>query len=311
MDKGKDINTKKAPQGHPSDSTTPVYVYVNGDVVAEDEAAVSIRDRGFLYGDAVFETLRSYNGNPFLLKDHLERLLASADALGMQTERTVEEQLGRAVRRLLDLNKLKDAYIRITLTGGRGRDGKGGLLPSGPQRPTVIIENRAFKPYSDELYTKGMRFIISDYRRSTSNPITYHKTANFLVAITARQEALKKNADDALLLNTNEEVCEGTVWNVFMVEGGGVITPSVETNLLPGITRKTVIEICGRMGIPAGEEAFPAERLLKADEVFVTNSLAEIMPVAAIDDCRIGGKIPGKLTRRLMDAYKELTLTPA
>ncbi|MFQ5863525.1 MAG: aminodeoxychorismate lyase [Candidatus Brocadiales bacterium] len=289
--------------GGSSSRVTPVYVYLNGDVVMEDEAVVSIRDRGFLYGDAIFETLRSYDGRPFMLKDHLERLMASAHALGIHTEHTTDE-LHQAVMHLLDLNKLKDAYIRITLSRGEG--GKG-LMPDATSSPTLVIENRPLRPYPDELYKKGIRLIVSDYRRSTSDPIARHKTANFLTGIQARQEASKKDNQDALFLDTDGNVCEGTVWNIFMVEGSRVVTPSTTVNILPGITRKVVLKICRDKGIATSEELFPAERLLEADEVFITSSLMEIMPVATIANHRIGTKIPGKITRRLMEAYKKLT----
>ncbi len=286
-----------------SGTAAPDYVYLNGDVVTEDEAAVSIRDRGFLYGDAIFETLRSYDGRPFLLRPHLERLSSSAHALGIPLEKTRDE-LTEAVLQLLETNGLQDAYIRITLTRGKGGEG---LMPAEAQDSTLIIETRPFRPYPAELYKQGMRLIISDCRRSTTNPVMRHKTANFLTAILARREASKEGGQDALFLNTNGDVCEATVSNVFMVEGPGVITPSVTANILPGITRKAVLNICREAGVSASEELFSAERLLRADEVFVTNSLMEIMPVAAIDDSRIGVNLPGDITSRLMRAYKELT----
>lgn len=281
------------------------YAYLNGDVVMEDDAVVSIRDRGFLYGDAIFETLRSYGGRPFMLRDHLERLTASAQALGIGTRYTIDE-LERAVIRLLEVNKLKDAYIRITLSRGEGGEG---LTPSEFSSPTLLIVSRPFRLYPGELYENGMRLILSDYRRSTTNPVTQHKTANFLTAILARQEALKKGGQDALFLNTDGDVCEGTVWNIFMVEGLRVVTPPLSANLLPGIIRSLVLKICGETGIAAAEELFPASRLMEADEAFITNSLMEIMPVAAIDNRKIGAQVPGKITRDLMEAYKKLTQT--
>lgn len=266
---------------------------------------VSIRDRGFLYGDAIFETLRSYGGRPFMLKEHLERLMASAQTLNIHAERTIDE-ISQAVAHLLEINRLRDAYIRITLSRG---EGGGALLPEDTLSSTLVIETRRFKPYPDRLYKKGIRLIVSDYRRSTTNPVTRHKTANFLAGIMARQEALRRDNQDAIFLNTNGEVCEGTVWNIFMVEGERVVTPSVSANILPGITRKTVLDICRGRGIEAAEELFPAERLLEADEVFITNSLMEIMPVAAIANHQIGTKVPGRITGYLMAAYRELTVS--
>ncbi len=292
------------------DSVATAYVYLNGNIITEDKATVSIRDRGFLYGDAIFETLRSYDGRPFMLDEHLERLAASADALGISTGQTLrtQEELRGAVARLLESNKLKNAYIRITLSRGAGGTGGEGLLPAETSSPTLVIESRPFRPYPDESYKEGMRLIISGYRRSTTNPVMRHKTANFLPAILARREAAKRGGQDALFLNTEGNVCEGTVWNFFMVEAGSVITPPVTANLLPGITRKIVLRLCGEAGIAASEEVFGAERISRAGEAFITNSLMEIMPVASIDNDRIGTDVPGEITQRLMSAYKELTL---
>ncbi len=298
---------KPAPSPSEPDSTAPVYVYLNGNVVAEEEAAVSIRDRGFLYGDAIFETLRSYDGKPFMLKEHLERLAASADALGFSAKQTLrtQEELREAVMRLLESNKLGDAYIRITLSRGAGGQG---LVPAPAETPcpTLIIETRPLRPYPENSYKQGVRLIISDYRRSTTNPVMRHKTANFLPAILAKREAVKKDAQDALFLNTDGNVCEGTVWNFFMVEADRVITPPVTANLLPGITRGIVLKVCRDAGITASEADFAAERISRADEAFITNSLMEIMPVASIDDHVIGTDVPGEITRRLMSAYKRL-----
>lgn len=301
----KGTDTKNFSSTSSATGVAPVYVYLNGDVVRKEEAVVSIRDRGFLYGDAVFETLRSYDGRPFMLKDHLERLMASVQTLRIRTEHTAD-QLKQAVMHLLEVNRLRDAYIRITLSRGEGGEG---LTPLETSRSTLLIENRPFRPYPDELYRKGIQLIISDYRRSTTNPITYHKTANFLTAILARQEALKKGGHDAVFVNTEGNVCEGTVWNIFMVEDSRVVTPSVTANLLPGITRKVVLKICSENGINASEELFHTSRLLYADEVFITNSLMGIMPVATVDGHRIGTKVPGGITQRLMEAYKRLTET--
>jgi branched-chain amino acid aminotransferase len=288
----------------PSRGVRPLYVFFNGDIVLEEEALVSVRDRGFLYGDGLFETLRSYNGRPFLLEDHLERLASSAKALDIPLNRSPEE-LRQAVEDLLKRNKLKEAYIRITLS--RGESWHYGLEPHEPLQPTLVIETRPFKPHPEESYKQGMSLIVSDYRRSTTCPLGRHKTSNFLLGILAKQEAKRKGAQDALLLNTDGDVCEATVSNIFMVEGGKVVTPSLKANILLGITRKTVLALCKQEKIPISSELFKTERLLKADEAFLTNSLVEIMPVATIENSAIGKSVPGKTTKRIMEAYKRLT----
>lgn len=293
--------------GAPDKRAASLHVFFNGDMVLEEEALVSVRDRGFLYGDGVFETLRSYNGRPFLIEDHLQRLASSAQALGIPLRYGLEG-LRSAVENLLRLNRLTDALIRVTLS--RGESPHYGLQPpesaSGGQ-PTLIIQTHPFHPHPEESYRQGVRLAISAYRRSTTCPLARHKTANFLAGIMARQEAAKRGVQDALFLNTEGQVCEATVSNIFIVESGRVVTPSLQANILPGITRKKVLEICQGKGITASEELFGAERLLQADEVFLTNSLMEIMPVSHIENKRVCKAIPGEITNRLMEAYKRLT----
>ncbi len=288
---------------HPGKRGAPSYVFLNGDMVLEDEALVSIRDRGFLYGDGIFETLRSYDGKPFLLREHLQRLDSSAQALEIPLTYSPQE-LRKAVESLLVLNKVADAIIRITLT--RGESPHYGLQPPKKHTPTLIIQCHPFQPHPEEYYKNGLNLIISTYLRSVSCPIFRHKTANFLTAVMAKQEATRKGAHDALFLNTNGHVCEATTSNIFLVESGKVITPSLEANILPGITREKVLELCKQEGIPASEELFDKERLCGAEEVFLTNSLAEIVPVSQIEDKPISKPVPGKLTCCVTETYKKL-----
>ena len=170
--------------------------------------------------------------------------------------------------------------------------------------PTTLIQVKALIPYDRNLYDEGMSLVVSDYRRSTSCPISRHKSTNLLKSIILKEEANKKAAHETIILNTNGYVAECIVSNIFMVSDGSVVTPSLGTNILPGITRKTVLDICHDSSIPVSEEHFMVERLLKSDEVFITNSLMEIMPVSKIDDSKIGKAVPGKITRQLMSAYK-------
>ncbi|MBT3353377.1 MAG: hypothetical protein HN402_00515, partial [Candidatus Scalindua sp.] len=154
------------------------------------------------------------------------------------------------------------------------------------------------------LYDEGMSLVVSDYRRSTSCPISRHKSTNLLKSIILKEEANKRSADETIILNTDGHVAECVVSNIFMVSGESIVTPSLDTNILPGITRKTVLDICRDSSIPVSEECFEIDRLVNSDEVFITNSLMEIMPVSKIDDSKIGKAVPGKITRQLMSAYK-------
>jgi branched-chain amino acid aminotransferase len=295
------------PMVPPHKRVASLHVFFNGDVVLEEEALVSVRDRGFLYGDGIFETLRSYKGIPFLLEDHLKRLASSSQALDIPLPYGLED-IQTAVQNLLGLNKLTNALIRITLS--RGESPHYGLQPpesTSDVQPTLIIQTHPFHPHPEEAYKQGMRLIISAYRRSTTCPLARHKTANFLTGIMARQEAARRGAQEALFLNTEGQVCEATTSNIFLVESGRVVTPSLQANLLPGITRRKVLELSQAEGLPASEDLFGTERLLKADEAFLTNSLMELMPISVIEEKSISRTTPGKITRRLMEAYKRLT----
>jgi branched-chain amino acid aminotransferase len=287
-----------------------LYVYLNGKTVPENEAYVSIRDRGFLYGDGLFETIRAYKGHAFRLDDHLDRLFASAKELKIlpseDTRTNVETQhlaslqvhatqLRQAVQKLLSLNGLADAYIRITLSRGH-------------IQPTLIIETRPLTPYPQEYYENGISVIVSKTRISTSWPLTAHKTLNFMNNIMAREEANSLGVQEVLFLNTDAHVAECSVSNLFFVKDNEVITPSLKANILPGITRKVVLEICEQNDIAAREDLFTLETLMDADEVFLTNSLMEVMPVSAIDKRPLSPPVPGKLASYIMDAYRKHVL---
>jgi len=276
------------------------YIFLNDNIIPDTDGSVSTEDRGFLYGDGIYETLRSYKGNPFKLSEHLDRMRNSASLLKISFEHTNVE-ICEWINELIEKNRCQDAYIRITLSRGAGG---GRLQMDNNIDPTTLIQVKALIPYDRNLYDEGMSLVVSDYRRSTSCPISRHKSTNLLKSIILKEEANKKAAHETIILNTNGYVAECIVSNIFMVSDGSVVTPSLGTNILPGITRKTVLDICHDSSIPVSEEHFMVERLLKSDEVFITNSLMEIMPVSKIDDSKIGKAVPGKITRQLMSAYK-------
>ena len=278
------------------------YIFLNGKIISDTEGHISLKDRGFLYGDGIFETLRSYNGTPFKLAEHLERLQSSAGKLKIPFEYTIEE-LSKNVKELLKVNNIPDAYIRITLSRGIGNNGLG---INDNFESTLLIQGKPFMPYAKELYKEGMSLNVSKARRSTSCPISCHKTTNLLTSILLKEEAKGESAHEAIVLNTDGYVAECIVSNVFIVYNKNVITPSLDTNILPGITRETVLDICKDNGISASEDRFRIETLTNADEVFITNSLMEIMPVAEVERNKIGKTIPGEITSQLMNAYKGL-----
>ena len=279
------------------------YIFLNGRIIPVTEGSISTEDRGFLYGDGIFETLRSYHGEPFKLAEHLERMSSSAEKLKIIPAYTNAE-ISESLTKLLAKNSVQDAYIRITLSRGEGGSG---LQMSDGLRSTILIQVKPFKPYDEKLYNEGMCLAVSGHRRSTTSSICRHKTTNLLTSILLKEEAGSKSAHDSIVLNTDGYIAECIVSNIFMVADGSVITPSLDTNILPGITRSTVLDICRDSGIPAREECFKIETLIKAEEVFITNSLMEIMPVSRIEDNKIGKTVPGKTTQQLMSAYKNLT----
>ena len=276
------------------------FIFLNGKIISDADANISSADRGFLYGDGIYETLRSYNGKPFKLADHLERMRDSARQLKISFDYT-NADIGERINELLENNHTQDAYIRITLSRGSG----GGRLQMDDNiEPTILIQVKPFSPYDSKLYDEGMSLVVSDYKRSTTCPISRYKSTNLLQSILRKEESNKKSAHETIILNTDGFVAECVVSNIFMVSAGSVVTPSLDTNILPGITRRIVLDICKNSGILSSEEHFKIDVLIKADEVFITNSLMEIMPVSRIDDTKIGKTVPGRITQQMMNAYK-------
>ena len=278
------------------------FIFLNGKIIPDAEGNISSGDRGFLYGDGIYETLRSYDGKLFKLAEHLERMRHSAEQLRISFSYT-NADIGEKTDELIEKNRSQNAYIRITLSRGTG----GGRLQMDDNiKPTTLIQVKPFTPYDKKLYEEGMSLVVSNFRRSTSCPVSCHKSTNLLKSILLKDEAKKRSAHETIVLNTDDYVAECVVSNVFFINNGRVVTPSLDTNILPGITRRTVLDICKDSSIPAGEELFKVETLLNADEVFITNSLMEIMPVSRVEGSKIGKAVPGKITQQLMNAYKRL-----
>lgn len=279
-------------------------VYINDKIVNRDKAAVSAFDRGLLYGYGLFETMRSYGGAVFRLDRHLNRLTRSAEAIGLAPALDVP-QLAFAVAQTLDANGIADARIRLTVTAGQG--GRALSLPaSGPLTVMIAVEELALP--SPDVYSKGLSACIVSIRRNSGSPLSRMKTIGFMDNILARDEASRKGADEAILLNERGRVVECSTSNIFIVESGGLVTPPLDSGILSGVTREAVIELASQIGIEVKEETVAIERLLLADEVFITNSIIELMPVVSIDGRAVGAGGPGEMTRRLMSAYRELAV---
>lgn len=270
-----------------------MQVYLNGRFVPEEAARISVHDRGFLYGDALFETIRVYEGEPFLWMDHMRRLAHGCEVMRINLPLTPAE-MQRVVAEQLRRNSLRDAIIRITVSRGVGPRG---YSPRGADHPTFCI--LAFPPPKALLST--WKLVTSSHRLPNDDPLAVFKHANKLRQIVARAEADDRGADEALLLNERGQVVEGTTTNIFWVEEGAVCTPRL-SGILSGVTRNYILRLCAFLGIATREKNIPLRRLLKAEGVFVTASGIEVMEVAEIDGKQIR---PSSLVQRLKQEYRK------
>ena len=278
--------------------------YVNGQLVPESANAVSPLDRGLLLGDGLFETMRVVRGRVLQWDRHWERLRGGAQALGLALPWTSDE-LRDAVDRTLHANNLCEATVRLTVT--RGTSAARGLLPPGDTQPTLLIRAAPFAPYPDHLYRHGMQVIVSRrVRRNEQSPLSRVKSLCYLDNVVARQEAMGRDADEALLLNTQGSVACATTANVFCVQAGRLRTPPVADGALPGTIRALVCgELAQKLQCGVKISRLNEAALFQADEVFLTNALMGIMPVCAIDGQPFGAGVPGPVTRSFHAAYEE------
>jgi branched-chain amino acid aminotransferase group I len=274
-------------------------VYLNGALMPRSEAKVSALDYGFMYGYGLFETMRAYSGHIFRLRQHLDRLSHAARLLGVALE-SVETALEKALYDTLEANNLTEARLRLTLSGGEG-DASPDL--SGAHSPTVLV---TAKNYVAPAAQGGRLAVISSIRRNSHSPLSRVKSLNYLDNLLARREAKAAGVDEALLLNEVGLLVEASTSNLFIVSQGALITPDESCGLLPGIARRTVLELAASLGIEARESNLSLEGLLGAEEAFLTNSMIEIAPLIAVGDQRIGSGDAGELTRRLSQRYGEL-----
>ncbi len=277
-----------------------MYIFLNKGLVPEAEARVSVLDRGFLYGDSVFETLRAYGGRPFRLHAHMERLVRSAGALEIEIPMSVEG-LRSAVYSTLEANSLKDAYIRVMVSRGTGPPG---FDPTAETIPTVVVLARQIHIYPDSMYSEGVRLIVSSVRRNPSEALDPAiKSGNFLNNIRAKGQASREGAFEAVMLNIQGHIAECTASNLFFEHEDILYTPSTSVGILDGITRGIIIDKARQLGVEVRQGEYKLERLLEAREVFLTNTTTEVMPVRSVEDSRF--RI-GPLARRLREAYQEV-----
>ncbi|MDD5450080.1 MAG: aminotransferase class IV [Candidatus Omnitrophica bacterium] len=279
-------------------------VWLNNRIMDQNRATIPLFDRGFLYGDGVFETMRTYGGKIFKADRHLDRLYRSLKITEIKVPYS-RSFLKNEIYKLLKKNKLKDAYIRLAVTRGAGRVGLSGIKC---ENPTIAIVANKLTPYPEVMYKKGISVKVASIRQNENSPISGMKSLSFMNYILARLEAKKSGFDDALMLNSRKEISEATVSNIFIVKGRKLLTPPLSSGILPGITRGVILEIAPKAGLTPYERALEVPELYRADEVFLTNSIMEIMPVIRINNRLIGNGVPGTFTERLALMYRSLLL---
>ncbi|MDE3067581.1 MAG: aminotransferase class IV [Verrucomicrobiota bacterium] len=277
-----------------------MLVFLNGQFVPPARAVVPVNDRGFLYGDGLFETLRVAGGRPFRFAQYLQRLRRGADFLKMEVPfaaRDLQEIAGR----LIEQNRMPDAILRLTVTRGPGERG---YTPKPGAPPTVVMTLHA-APAADT--PASWRLVTSSFRVPAADPLSSIKTLNKLPHVLARIEAAEKGADEALLLNSRGEVAETAGGNLFWVDEGRPFTVPTACGALPGVTRAVVLEICQALGVPAGERIIKPDALQNVTGLFTTQSALGVVPVARLDGRPVP---PSPLTDQIAGAYREMLAQP-
>jgi branched-chain amino acid aminotransferase len=271
-------------------------VFLNDKLVDIDRAQVSVRDSGLLYGIGLFETMRSCNGVVFALDDHLDRLLFSAQSLNININYT-KEQITDAIYRTLHGNNLSDARLRLTITGG--------TMNQEEHKNTLLITATQFHPYPEQCYKKGATVILSSFKQNPSDPVSGHKSINYLPRMLALDMARHKAATEALWFTVDNRLAEGCISNVFLVNSSVLYTPPIETPVLAGVARKAVCQIAINKSIKLIEKNLFISDLLEADEVFLTNVIMQILPVTHIEAHTVGDGRVGAITKKLAGLFED------
>ncbi|MGA2243107.1 MAG: aminotransferase class IV [Verrucomicrobiota bacterium] len=279
-----------------------MIVFLNGQFVPEAQAVIPVNDRGFMYGDGLFETMRVCGGRPFRMAQHLERMTRGADFLKIKcpfTPKELQDFAGQLIRQ----NQMPEAVLRLTLTRGPGERG---YTPQIVSQPTVVMTLHAAPPMDVENPVRW-RLITSSYRIPAADPLSSFKTMSKLVHIMARMEAVEKDADEALLLNTNGEVAETASGNLFWVYQDNICTAPTGRGVLPGITRAVVLEICRTLGLPTNKCVIKPKALRNSEGIFITQSALGIVPVITLDGEPVA---PSPLLDPVLRAYHEMLAKP-
>ncbi len=280
-----------------------IKIWISGEMYDKEDAKISVYDHGLLYGDGVFEGMRSYGGKIFRLEQHLDRLWESAQAIWLKIPASKSE-VGAACRQMLEVNGIQDGYIRLIVTRGAGTLG---LDPNKTSHPQIIVIADSIALYPPEMYAEGLSIVTASTMRS--HPVALDpriKSLNYLNNIMAKLEGLQAGCVEALMLNHKGEVAECTGDNIFIVKNGVVMTPPIDAGILDGITRRTVIALARETGHEMREIALTRHDVYVADECFLTGSAAEIIPVVKVDNRVIGSGQPGTVTGQLLERFHQL-----
>lgn len=289
----------------------PDFVFLNGKIVPASEARVSVFDAGFTHAAGLFETMRAYGGKVMRLDAHLLRLMHSASTLEIQMPAAMEaavpsatDDLRRGIADVLSANELTNARLRLVMTPGDiprpGQD------PEHRAPPTVLVTASPVQPYPEQLYTRGMRVCISPYKQNRHDPLAGHKTLAYLPRLLAMKDAADRQCQEALWFTAENRLAEGSICNVFVVMGDKVLTPPVDTPVLPGVVRASIIEVCHANDIQIEEAPIDINMLMEAQEVFLTGTVLEVMPVTSIEKHMVGDGRVGEMSKRIGGLYREL-----
>ena len=288
-------------------TTMEATVNVNGVVTDGDQAVVSVFDHGFLYGDGVYETLRTYNRQPFLLDRHLTRLRASADRLALEVPPTDATLETRILETMHDVNPGGEVTIRMLVTRGVGE-----LTydPVACPRPTIVIIARPHTPIPDTILRDGISVVVASVLRNHPRSVDPSiKSNNLLNNVLAMQEAIRQGAYEAILLNHRGELAECSQSNLFAVRDGVVLTPPLDAGLLEGVTRNFLFEVGADIGVPVREAVLRYADLEQVDELFITSTTREVIPVVRVGERPVGSGHPGPIASRLLTRFRDLADT--
>lgn len=278
-------------------------IHIDGQLLDQEDAKISVFDHGLLYGDGVFEGIRIYHGRIFRLSAHLKRLYESARSICMEIPIPIEE-MEKATLETVAANHLQNGYIRLVITRGVGSLG---LNPFQCPRPGIIIIASNIALYAAERYEKGLNLITCATRRPTPAALSPQvKSLNYLNNVMAKIEAIQAGCEEGIMLNEQGYVAECTGDNVFIIKDGAVLTPPISAGGLDGITRQAVIEILGKLGISCQEKMMTRHDVFTADECFLTGTAAEVIPAVQLDRRLIGTGKPGPITAQVVAAFHEL-----